>query len=82
MEPPKTPQPAPSSIPVPRKTRGGLKGYINDVVRELKKVDWPPIKETNRLTGVVLAVCALIALVMYVLSLGVDTVIKIIQGKL
>lgn len=81
MEAPKSPQPA-SSIPVPKTSRGGIKGYINDVVRELKKVDWPPVKETNRLTGVVLAVCAIIAITMTVLSFGVDTIIKLIQGKL
>lgn len=78
---PKSPQPA-SSIPVPKTSRGGIKGYFNDVVRELKKVDWPPVKETNRLTGVVLAVCVIIAVTMTLLSVGVDTVIKLIQGKL
>jgi len=77
----KTPQPG-SSIPVPKAARGGLKGYIADVTRELKKVDWPPVKETNRLTGVVLAICILIAAVMTIMSFGIDTIIKLIQGKL
>lgn len=77
-----TPRPAPSSIPVPKATRGGIKGYINDVVRELKKVDWPPVKETNRLTGVVLAVCGLLAFLMTVMSLTVDTLVRLVQGKL
>lgn len=78
---PKTPQPS-GQIPVPKATRGGLKGYINDVNRELKKVDWPPVKETNRLTGVVLAVCAMIAIAMTVMSYAIDTIIRLVQGKL
>jgi preprotein translocase SecE subunit len=77
----KTPQ-APSSIPVPKATRGGLKGYIHEVNRELKKVDWPPVKETNRLTGVVLAICLLLAGVMTLLSFAIKTIIDVIQGKL
>lgn len=78
----KTPQPPQASIPVPKAARGGIKGYFNDVVRELKKVDWPPVKETNRLTGVVIAVCLLIAVVMTIMSFGIDTLIRLIQGKL
>jgi preprotein translocase SecE subunit len=45
--------------PVPKMRRGGLRQYFVDVGREMKKVTWPPYTETNRLTGVVLAVCAL-----------------------
>lgn len=73
---------ASSSVPIPKIKRGGLKGYLNEVVRELKKVDWPPVPEVHRLTGVVLAVLVLIAGVLTGMSLIVDTLIRILQGKL
>lgn len=73
---------APSSLPIPKVNRGGLKGYLNDVSRELKKVDWPPVPEVHRLTGVVLSVLLLIALIMTGMSLIADTLIRILQGKL
>jgi preprotein translocase SecE subunit len=40
--------------------RRGVKGFYRDVVREMKHVNWPTPQETGRLTGVVLAVCAMI----------------------
>lgn len=73
---------ASSSVPIPKIKRGGLKGYLNEVVRELKKVDWPPVPEVHRLTGVVLAVLVLIAGILTGMSLIVDTLIRILQGKL
>lgn len=76
------PSQAPSSVPIPKVNRGGLKGYINDVSRELRKVDWPAVPEVHRLTGVVLSVLVLIAVIMTSLSLIADTVIRILQGKL
>ena len=30
----------------------------------MKKVTWPPVHETNRLTGVVMAVCLLLIVIM------------------
>lgn len=73
---------APSSVPIPKVNRGGLKGYLQDVVRELKKVDWPPVPEVHRLTGVVLAVLVLIAVIMTSMSLIADTVLRLLQGRL
>ena len=55
-EEPKKPQ---GGLPVPRSSRG-VKGYFQEVRREIKKVNWPTIPETHRLTGVVLGVCALL----------------------
>ncbi|HSI73423.1 MAG TPA: preprotein translocase subunit SecE [Fimbriimonas sp.] len=60
------PKPA-SSLPTP-KLRRGLKSFLADVVREMKKVSWPSKAETNRLTGVVLIVC--LALVAILTGLG------------
>lgn len=45
------------SVPIPKSKRG-LKGFLNEVQREMRKVSWPTRAETNRLTFVVLAVCA------------------------
>ena len=76
MERPSQPV-APASVPTPNIRRRGFKGFYRDVVRELKHVTWPTKHETNRLTGVVLAVCALTMVVLTVLSIGFDTIFKI-----
>lgn len=55
------------SLPTP-KMRRGFKSFFADVIREMKKVNWPTKAETNRLTGVVLIVCA--ALVAILTALG------------
>lgn len=47
------------SIAVPKSKRG-MKGYFAEVKREIKKVSWPTVPETHRLTGVVLGVCAML----------------------
>ena len=44
--------------------RRGVKGFYRDVVREMKHVTWPKPQETTRLTGVVLAVCAMIVVLL------------------
>ncbi|MBX3118987.1 MAG: preprotein translocase subunit SecE [Fimbriimonadaceae bacterium] len=48
--------------------RRGFKAFWVEVVRELKKVNWPPHRETNRLTGVVLIVCGMIVAFLVILS--------------
>ena len=77
----KTPaaSPAPSGLPVPKMKRG-LGAFIADVRRELTKVSWPTIPETNRLTGVVLAVCGLLAVVLGVLGTLIGFIIDFITG--
>ena len=50
-------------LAVPRSKRG-LKGYFAEVKREAKKVSWPTIPETHRLTGVVLGVCTILVAVL------------------
>ena len=51
------------SIAVPKSKRG-MKGYIAEVKREIKKVSWPTVPETHRLTGVVLGVCAMLVAIL------------------
>ncbi|MEA2553845.1 MAG: preprotein translocase subunit SecE [Fimbriimonadaceae bacterium] len=72
---PTTPRGA--SIPTPRSKRG-LKGFFAEVGREMKKVNWPTRAETNRLTGVVFAVCTLIGLILFALSFVFDRLVKLI----
>lgn len=72
-----TPQP-PSTIPIPRSKRG-IRGFFGDVVREMKRVHWPPYQETNRLTGVVLALCTLLVAMLsgmhYVIRFAISAII-------
>jgi preprotein translocase SecE subunit len=70
---------ASASIPIP-KSRRGAKGFFIDVQRELKRVNWPSRAENMRLTGVVLGVCVLMAIILtgmsWVASTFVDLVTK------
>jgi preprotein translocase SecE subunit len=56
----------------------GLKGFIQDLQREMKNVTWPTPQEATRLTGVVLGVCAGIIAFLFVISFVVEQAIKII----
>ena len=68
---------AASNVPVPSMRRG-VKGFYRDVVREMKHVTWPTPKETTRLTGVVLAVCLLIIVMLQVLTLFFNMILDVI----
>jgi preprotein translocase subunit SecE len=65
------------SVPVP-KMRRGLKGFYKDVVREMKHVTWPTPKEASRLTGVVLAVCAGIIVLLQGLAILFHEIVTVI----
>ncbi len=65
---------APVALPGIKKR--GLKGFYRDVVREMKHVHWPTRHETNRLTGVVLAVCLIVIGVLTALSIVFDTIFR------
>ena len=69
----KTPPQAP--IPIPKSKRG-MRGFFIEVGRELKKVTWPTPKETTRLTGVVLAVCTFLILLLMALNFTADELFK------
>lgn len=58
--------------------RRGLKGFFNEVMREMKKVSWPTVQETNRLTGVVLLACLAMVTILTLLGYFFETVIRII----
>lgn len=69
------------SAPVPKPGRGGLKGFFNDVIRELKKVQWPTPRETTRLTGVVVAVCGICLAVISAMSFIIAMLVDMITRK-
>jgi preprotein translocase subunit SecE len=66
-----------TSVPLP-KSRRGLRGFLGEVGRELKKVSWPTRSETNRLTGVVLAVSLFVIVFLTVLSSIFGTAMKVL----
>ena len=53
-----------------------MRGFFIEVGRELKKVTWPTPKETTRLTGVVLAVCTFLILLLMALNFTADELFK------
>ena len=60
------------------KAKRGVKSFFEGVKREMRKVTWPTYKETNRLFGVVVTVCAMLTVVMAVLGVFFDTIIGFI----
>jgi preprotein translocase SecE subunit len=76
MEGPKNP-PTGGAVPLPKSKRG-VKAFFADVMRELKKVTWPKPSETNRMTGVVMAVCLLVVIILTAMSYLVDTIMKLL----
>lgn len=78
---PSTPK-GPTSIPTYRSKRG-WKGYFAEVGREMKKVNWPTRPETNRLTGVVFAVCFIVGIILFALSTFFDHFVALVTtGKI
>jgi preprotein translocase SecE subunit len=66
-----------ANLPIPKMNRGAG-SFFADLKRELKKVSWPTTKETNRLFGVVIAVCVLLAAVMGILGFAFDLLVTLI----
>ena len=68
------------NLPIP-KSRRGLIGVYNEVVREMKQVTWPTKSETNRLTGVVMAVTILSVVILSGLGIVFNTLINLLTGS-
>lgn len=69
---------ASGKMPTPT-SRRGPKAFLKDVQREGRQVNWPTPQETTRLTGTVLGVCVLATGILYVLSIGIDQVFKMLR---
>lgn len=65
------------SLPMP-KTKRGMKSFFEGVKREMKKVSWPTYQETNRLFGVVVAVCFILVVIMSILGFAFQTIVDLI----
>ncbi|MCX6168628.1 MAG: preprotein translocase subunit SecE [Ignavibacteriales bacterium] len=51
--------------------------FVNDVVKEMKKVTWPTREELKESTSVVIVVCLILSAFTYVVDMVVN---KILQG--
>ncbi|TJX12911.1 preprotein translocase subunit SecE [Tissierella creatinini] len=52
--------------------------YIRGVKAELKKVIWPSKKDLINYTGVVILLSTIIALIVYVIDLGINQILSLI----
>ncbi|MFN7171304.1 MAG: preprotein translocase subunit SecE [Fimbriimonadaceae bacterium] len=70
-------QPASAKIPTP-KVKAGPRVFFAEIVREMKKVNWPKPNETTRLTGVVVVVILALSALIALLSFGWDFVLNLL----
>jgi preprotein translocase subunit SecE len=50
--------------------------YVNDVVREMKKVTWPTQDELKGSTQLIIVTCLILALFVYIIDLILNNIIK------
>lgn len=50
--------------------------FVNDVVKEMKKVTWPTKDELKESTNIVIVVCLILAAFTYIIDMGITTLIK------
>ncbi|MBZ0179505.1 MAG: preprotein translocase subunit SecE [Melioribacteraceae bacterium] len=50
--------------------------FVNDVVKEMKKVTWPTKDELKESTIIVIVVCLILAAFTYVIDIGVSNILK------
>jgi preprotein translocase SecE subunit len=78
MRPPRPSGPTGSApLPLP-KSRRGIRGFFRETIREMRHVHWPTRQETNRLSGVVLTICAAAMLVLWLLSMFFDVIFRVL----
>lgn len=68
---------ASGKMPTPT-SRRGPKAFLKDVQREGRQVNWPTPQETTRLTGTVLGVCILVTAILFVLSIVIDAIFRMV----
>lgn len=59
------------------KKGGKLKSYLKGVRSEIKKVMWPNQKELVNHTGIVIAISIIVALLVWVLDLGIHRILAL-----
>jgi preprotein translocase subunit SecE len=50
--------------------------FVNDVVKEMKKVTWPTQTELKESTVIVIVLCIIMAIITYIIDMGVSQVFK------
>ena len=50
--------------------------FLNDVVKEMKKVTWPTKEELKESTTIVIVVCLIIAAFTYVIDMTINQILK------
>ena len=53
-----------------------ITNFVNDVVKEMKKVTWPTKEELKESTSIVIVVCLILAAFTYVIDMGITWVFK------
>jgi preprotein translocase subunit SecE len=59
---------------------GKLKSYIDEVVKEMKKVNWPSQKEVINNTGITIFATVIIAAFVYGADQVISTVLEVIYA--
>lgn len=50
--------------------------FVNDVVKEMKKVTWPTKDELKESTSIVIVACLILAAFTYIIDMGVTVIFK------
>jgi len=50
--------------------------FVNDVVKEMKKVTWPTREELKESTSIVIVVCLILAAFTYIIDMTVTQILK------
>ncbi len=50
--------------------------FVNDVVKEMKKVTWPSKEELKDSTSIVIVVCLILAAFTYVVDMAISQILK------
>jgi preprotein translocase subunit SecE len=53
-----------------------LISFVNDVVKEMKKVTWPKKEELRESTGIVVIACLILAAFVYVVDKIISTIVS------
>ncbi|WP_431309016.1 preprotein translocase subunit SecE [Halalkalibacter lacteus] len=62
---------------------GGVRNigkFLQDVVREMKRVSWPTRKELIRYTWVVIGTVAFISVFFFIVDYGISELVRILLG--
>ena len=50
--------------------------FVNDVVKEMKKVTWPTTEELKESTTIVIVVCLMLAAFTYVIDMTISQILR------